>query len=41
VALTLGLVAHGGTQTWLAFGAFTGYAAAAVSGTRLRRGAKD
>jgi DHA2 family multidrug resistance protein-like MFS transporter len=36
VALTLGLVAHGATQTCLAFGAATGYAAAAVSATRLR-----
>jgi DHA2 family multidrug resistance protein-like MFS transporter len=36
VALTLGLVAHGATQTCLAFGAATGYAAAAISATRLR-----
>jgi DHA2 family multidrug resistance protein-like MFS transporter len=40
VALTLGLIAHGATQTCLAFGAVTGYAAAAASATRLR-GAKD
>jgi DHA2 family multidrug resistance protein-like MFS transporter len=36
VALTLGLVAHGATQTCLAFGAATGYGAAALSATRLR-----
>jgi len=41
VALTLGLIAHGGAQTCLAFGALTGYGAAAVSGTRLRRRPKD
>jgi DHA2 family multidrug resistance protein-like MFS transporter len=36
VALTLGLVTHGGTQTCLALGAATGYFAAAISGSRLR-----
>jgi DHA2 family multidrug resistance protein-like MFS transporter len=35
VALTLGLVAHGATNTCLAFGAVTGYFAATVSATRL------
>jgi DHA2 family multidrug resistance protein-like MFS transporter len=36
VALTLGLVTHGGTQTCLALGAATGYLAASISGSRLR-----
>ncbi len=35
VALTLGLVAHGATNTCLAFGALTGYFAATVSASRL------
>jgi DHA2 family multidrug resistance protein-like MFS transporter len=37
VALTLGLVAHGGTQTCLALGSATAFAAAGVSGSRLAR----
>jgi DHA2 family multidrug resistance protein-like MFS transporter len=35
VALTLGLVAQGATNTCLAFGALTGYFAATVSASRL------
>lgn len=41
VALTLGLVAHGGTNACLALGSFTGYLAAGVSGMRLRQSRKD
>jgi DHA2 family multidrug resistance protein-like MFS transporter len=37
VALTLGLVAHGGNAACLALAAATGYTAAAISGSRIRR----
>jgi DHA2 family multidrug resistance protein-like MFS transporter len=41
VALTLGLVAHGGTDACLALGSATGFLAAGVSGMRLRRSRVD
>ncbi len=40
VALTLGLVAHGGTNACLAFGSITGFFAAAVSASRLLQSSK-